>query len=133
MKSKIEDLQCVIEQHEYCQNEKAREEKLYNQLSRIKREEEEKWCIKSTKIWLESGDKNTSFFHKQATARQIKNTITMIVDSAGTQHIEQADIKGATTDHFKELLTEAREEELYDDLLQHFPTKVIDDLNKKLV
>eukprot|EP00253_Pinus_taeda_P016082 PITA_16082 len=111
------ELQCAIEQKEYYQNEKVQEEELYNQLSRIKREEEEKWRIKSRQMWLESRDKNTSLFHKQATARQIRNTITAIVDSVGTQHTEQADIKGAATDHFKELLTETKEEELYDDLL----------------
>lgn len=102
-------------------------------MSRIKREEEEKWRIKSRQMWLESGDKNTSFFHKQATARQIRNTITAIVDSVGTQHTEQADIKGVATDHFKELLTETKEEELYDDLLQHLPTKITVDLNKSLI
>lgn len=133
LKSKIADLQCAIEQKEYCQNDKVQEEELYNQLSRIKREEEEKWRIKSRQMWLEGGDKNTSFFHKQATARQIRNTITAIVDSAGTQHTEQADIKEAVTYHFKELLTETEEEELYDDLLQHLPTKVTADLNKSLI
>jgi len=60
---------------------------------------------------------NTSFFHKQATVRQIRNTITSIVDSASIQHVEQADIKGVATDHFKDLLTETKEEEPYDDLL----------------
>jgi len=64
LKSKIAKLQCTMEQKEYYQNEKAQEEELYNQLSRIKREEEEKWRIKSRQMWLESGDKNTSFFHK---------------------------------------------------------------------
>eukprot|EP00253_Pinus_taeda_P024884 PITA_24884 len=133
LKSKIAKLQCAIEQKEYYQNEKVQEEELYNQLSRIKREEEEKWRIKSRQMWLESGDKNTSFFHKQAIARQIRNTITAIVDSVGTQHTKQADIKGAATDHFKELLTETKEEELYDDLLQHLPTKITTDLNKSLI
>eukprot|EP00253_Pinus_taeda_P008183 PITA_08183 len=102
LKFKIAELQCAIEQNEYYQNEKVQEEELYNQLSRIKREEEEKWRIKSRKI-------------------------------AGTQHTEHADIKGAATDHFKELLTETKEEELYDDLLQHLPTKVTADLNKSLI
>jgi len=133
LKFQIVELQCAIEQKEYHQNEKIQEEELYNKLSRIKRREEEKWRIKSRQIWLESGEKNTSFFHKQATARQVRNTITAIVDNIGTQHVEQAGIKGATTDHFKDLLTETKEEESYDDLLQHFPSKVTDDLNKNLI
>ncbi len=61
-----------------------------------------------------------------------RSTITAIVDSAGTQHVEQTDIKGAATKHFKDLLTETKEEESYDDLLQHLHSKVTDDLNKNL-
>lgn len=106
---------------------------MYNKLRKIKRQEEEKWRIKSKQIWLESGDKNTSFFHKQATARQVRNTITAISNSARTQHVEQADIKEATTEHFKDLLTKVQEEESYDDLLQHLHSKVTDDLNKNLI
>eukprot|EP00253_Pinus_taeda_P003777 PITA_03777 len=109
----------------------------YNELEgkkkRIKREEEEKWHIKSRQTWLKSGDKNTSFFHKQATARQIKNNISAITDNAGIQHTDQKAIKGAASDHFKELLTETGEEELFDNLLQHLPTKIIADINQKLI
>eukprot|EP00253_Pinus_taeda_P015168 PITA_15168 len=105
---------------------------MYNKLRKIKRQEEEKWRTKSRQVWLESEDKNTSFFHKQATARQARNTITAILDSAGTHHVEQADIKEAATEHFKDLLTEVPEEETYDDLLQHLHPKITDDLNKKL-
>eukprot|EP00253_Pinus_taeda_P017174 PITA_17174 len=69
---------------------------------------------------------------EQATARQIKNNITVIIDNAGTQQTDQTAIKGVASDHFKELLTETGEEELFDDLLQHLPTKITVDLNKKL-
>ena len=33
-----------------------------------KEEEEEYWRYKSRSLWLLAGDKNTSFFHKQAEA-----------------------------------------------------------------
>lgn len=66
VKPKIEDLHCIIKNQGYHQVEKIQEENLYNQLCSIKREEEEKWRIKSRQTWLKSGDKNTSFFHKQA-------------------------------------------------------------------
>eukprot|EP00253_Pinus_taeda_P006959 PITA_06959 len=113
-------------------SKKLQEEELYIKLSKIKRQEEEKWHTKSRQVWLESGDKNTSFFHKQAAARQARNTITAISDSAGTIHVEQTNIKEAATEHFKDLLTEVPEEETYDDLLQHLHPKITDDLNKKL-
>eukprot|EP00253_Pinus_taeda_P017097 PITA_17097 len=86
LKLQIAELQCTIEQKEYCHNEKIQEEELYNKLSKIK--------------------------------------------SAGNQHVEQTDIKEATTKHFKDLLTEVQEEGSYDDLLQHLHPKVTDDLNK---
>jgi len=37
LKSKIVELQCTMEQKEYCQNENAEEEELYNQLRRRKK------------------------------------------------------------------------------------------------
>jgi len=132
VKAKIEEFQCAIDNQEYHQDEKIQEEDLYNQLYRIKREEEEKWRIKSRQTWLRSGDKNTSF-HKQATARQIKNNISAITDNARIQHSDQTAIKGAASDHFKELLTETGEEELFDNLLQHLPTKITADINQKLI
>lgn len=127
MKAKIEDLQRAIENQEYPQDEKIQEENLYNQLCSIKREEEEKWHIKSRQTWIKSGDKNTSFFHKQATVWKIKNNITAIIDNSGTQHTDQTTIKSVASKHFKELLTETWEEELYADLLQHLPTKITAD------
>ena len=52
-------------------------QKLWNQevdlqkvLHRACREEEEYWRQKSRSLWLLVGDKNTSFFHKQAEARK---------------------------------------------------------------
>jgi len=80
--------------------------------------------MKSRQTSLKSEDQNTSFFHKQATARQIRNNITAIIDSSGTQRSEQGTIKSATSDHFKNLLTEIGDEGNYDDLLQHLPTKI---------
>eukprot|EP00253_Pinus_taeda_P017214 PITA_17214 len=132
LKHQIAELQCTIEQKDYCHSKKFQEEELYNKLRKIKRQVEEKWRTKSRQVWLESGDKNTSFFHKQATARQVRNTITAITDNAGTHHVEQADIKEAAAEHFKDLLTEVQEEESYDDLLHHLHPKVTDDLNKIL-
>jgi len=95
-----------MENQEYTQASKSQEEDFYSQLYSIRREEEEKWRIKSRQVWLKSGDRNTSFFHKQATVRQIRSNITTIIDSVGNQHKDQASIKNAATAHFKELLSE---------------------------
>lgn len=101
VKAKIENLHHAIENQDYTQARKNQEEDFYSQLYSIRREEEEKWCIKSRQVWLKSGDRNTSFFHKQATVRQIRNNITAIVDNASNQHNDQASIKNAATSHFR--------------------------------
>jgi hypothetical protein len=44
--------------------------------------EEETWRIKSRCLWLKAGDRNSSFFHKQAQARKCFNSIAEIKEEA---------------------------------------------------
>lgn len=76
-------MQARIEEHGLTHQSKEQENALYEQLSRINREEETKWRIKSRQLWLQGGDKNTTYFHKQATARKLRNNVNTIVDSEG--------------------------------------------------
>ena len=46
-------------------------------------EREEMWRLKSRATWLESGDKNTKFFHAFAKGRKAANTIWRLVDDLG--------------------------------------------------
>jgi hypothetical protein len=46
--------------------------------------EEKEWRLKSRALWLQAGDKNTSFFHKQAKARQHINNVEEIKTKLGT-------------------------------------------------
>jgi hypothetical protein len=41
-------------------------------------EEESMWRLNSITLWLQVGDKNTAFFHRQAKAREWINQITEI-------------------------------------------------------
>lgn len=116
-KAKLEDLHSTIEGREYQQEDKDHEDKLYYQLYRINREEQQKWRIKSRQLSLKGGDKNLAFFHKQTIARKIRNNITSIVDREGNLQTSQGAIKQATSDHYRELLIETKEEEDYSDLL----------------
>lgn len=84
-KAKLENLHSTIEKRGFQQEDKYHEDKLYGQLYRINREEEQKWRIKSRQLWLKGGDKNSAFFHKQTTVWKIKNIITSIIDSEGNQ------------------------------------------------
>lgn len=120
----MEDLHSTIEERRFQQEDKDREDKLYCQLYRINREEEQKGKIKSRQLWLKGGDKNLAFFHKQTTARKIRNNITSIADGEGNLQTSQGAIKQAASDHYRELLTETKEEEDYSDLLQYLPSEI---------
>jgi hypothetical protein len=50
------------------------------------RADEERWRLKSRMTWLESGDKNTRFFHRFASARRSKKHLWDIEDDDGLLH-----------------------------------------------
>eukprot|EP00253_Pinus_taeda_P008137 PITA_08137 len=102
------------------------------QLMHIKREEEIKWRFKSRQLWLKEGDKNTAYFHKQATARKTRNNVSDINDSEGNHHNNQEDIKRAASLHFKSLLTKDQEEVDYSELLQYLPKGITQGMNESL-
>jgi exonuclease III len=86
-----------------------RETELQKKLHRALRREEEYWRVKSRSLWLQAGDKNTSFFHKQAKARQSHNTIKEI-QFQGQILTNFDDIKQAAHDFFQDLFTEENRE-----------------------
>jgi 23S rRNA maturation-related 3'-5' exoribonuclease YhaM len=47
--------------------------------------EENEWRLKSRAVWLQTGDKNTSFFHKKEKSRQNRNTVEEIKTAPGTR------------------------------------------------
>eukprot|EP00253_Pinus_taeda_P034390 PITA_34390 len=85
------------------QQNKEQEHALYTQLSHINREEETKWRLKSRQLWLQGGDKNTAYFHKQATARKLRNNVSSILDNEGNLHSTQETIRKAVSEHYRDL------------------------------
>eukprot|EP00253_Pinus_taeda_P003795 PITA_03795 len=67
--------------------------------------EEECWRLKSRCLWLKAGDRNSSFFHKQAQAKKCFNSIAEIKGDT-TNHKDFASIKRAAFLHFKNLYSE---------------------------
>eukprot|EP00253_Pinus_taeda_P016043 PITA_16043 len=91
---------------EWAKNYYKEHEKLYH----ANRADEQKWRIKSRQPWLQGGDKNSAFFHKQATIRKIINNVTSITDAKGNLQTTQD----------------------YSDFLQHLPTKISEEINENL-
>ena len=74
----LESHQLIMEDAEVSQELLQKEENLQKDFHRACRVEEEYWRQKSRSMWLQAGDKNTSYFHKQAEARKHFKTVNEI-------------------------------------------------------
>eukprot|EP00253_Pinus_taeda_P009759 PITA_09759 len=133
IKQDLEDVQQRIERQGLSQQNKEQKGKLYTQLNQILRDEEAKWRLKSRQLWLQEGDKNTAYFHNQATIRKLRNTVSTIVDNEGNRYSTQEFIKEAATRHFCKLLTEDKGVEDYSSMLQYMPKGVTQEMNSNLM
>ena len=66
-------------------------------------EREETWRLKSRATWLESGDKNTKFFHAFAKGRKAANTVWILVDDLGNTQDTFDGMASLGVEHFKKL------------------------------
>eukprot|EP00253_Pinus_taeda_P004750 PITA_04750 len=128
----LEEVQKQIEDQGLTHQLKNKEWEIQGQLIHIKRAEETKWRFKSRQLWLKEGDKNTAYFHKQATVRKTRNNVNAITDNEGNQHNNQESIKRAASLYFKSLLTENHEEADYSELLQHLSKGISQEVNDSL-
>lgn len=90
--------------------------------------EEEYWRLKSQSLWLKAGDRNYSFFHKQAQARKCFNSISEIKEENVT-HKDFENIKKATFFHFKSLYSEDMDPDHHPDLLDVVPHSISSNMN----
>ena len=104
IKNNLESIQRPIEDNGLSQENKQQENELYLQLYRVNREEETKWRLKSRQLWLQGGDKNSIFFHKQTKAKKIRNSVSSILDAEGDRQRTREAIRRAVTDHYRDLL-----------------------------
>ena len=79
-----------------------READLQRKYHKACREEEIYWRVKSRTLWLQAGDKNTTFFHKQAQARKIYNS-THEIQMQDKTIKDFSDIKEASHFFFQKL------------------------------
>lgn len=132
IKKNLEEVQQNIEVVGLSQQAKENEIRLYSHLRQTIRDEETKCRLKSRQLWLHEGDKNTSYFHKQATVRKTRNIVSTIRDSEGNNYDTQDSIKEAATIHFKNLPAEDKIEEDYSSILQYMTKEVTQETNSRL-
>ena len=80
----------------------SKESELQKSYFKSWRVEEEFWCQKSKSMWLKSGDKNTSYFHKQAESRKSYKAVNEI-NFRGSLIKDPEEIKKAAFLTFKDL------------------------------
>lgn len=93
--------------------------------------EEEYWRLKSHSLWLKVGDRNSSFFHKQAQARKCLNSISEIKVET-TTHREFRCIKNAAFTHLKNLYSEEEALGHVSSLVNEVPSLITDRKNQFL-
>jgi exonuclease III len=127
----LETHQVIMEEAEISSAILKREEELQQKLQNACRQEEEYWRQKSRSLWLKSGDRNTSYFHKQAQARRGYNSISEIKDGPQT-YGDFPSIKKVAFNHFKILFNEVEVQGRSDKLLNEIPPKITARMNQKL-
>jgi len=74
------------------------------------RKEEEYWRLKSHSLWLETGDRNTSYFHRQFKARLSRNHISEITTNDGKLCKGTDQIKAIVVSHFHHLYSKENDD-----------------------
>jgi phenylalanine-4-hydroxylase len=82
-----------------------KETELHRSLHLACKREEEYWRQKSRSLWLQVGDRNTAFFHKQAEARKhFKNVSEIQVQGQSITEFDR--VKEESHRHFKAIYSE---------------------------
>jgi hypothetical protein len=116
----------------------SQEKEVFQKYMKALKDEEMIWRLKSRSLWLQAGDKNTSFFHKQEKARQCRNRVEEIKSQSGEFITSFEEIKKATSTHFGNLYTKDGEDnqEKSEQFIEHIPALISEedniDLNKEV-
>ena len=103
---KMEEIQLKIDNQEVQIDLLQQEKSIYQSYLKSLNAEEPMWRLKSRSLWLKDGDKNTSFFHKQARARQWRNRVEEIKTPSGGKTSSFEKIKNLASSHFNKLYVE---------------------------
>ena len=127
----LESHQIEMETKKIVEEDLIKEIRLQNDLHVACRKEAEMWRQKARCHWLKDGDRNTSFFHKQAEAR--KNFKTMNEIHVHNNVIQDfGDIKVKASRHFSEIYTADPINNSENDLMELVPRIVKRKDNERL-
>jgi ribonuclease HI/exonuclease III len=129
----LEVHQLKMEQKEITPEILKEEDSLQRQWHQACRLEENYWRQKSRSLWLQEGDRNTAYFHKQAEARKHYKAVTEV--QVQDKIIADPDgIKQAAYDTFEKLYTAPKDVELDQQAypLTLIPKLINVDINSKL-
>jgi hypothetical protein len=74
---------------------------LESERNKFLKSQEDLWRLKSRAIWVQSGDKNTKFFHQFANHQRINKHLWEIKDDLGHLHKGQKSIVVEAENYFK--------------------------------
>ncbi|XP_074300329.1 uncharacterized protein LOC141631575 [Silene latifolia] len=84
---------------------------LVSEVADLCRKEEQFWRQRSRALWLKDGDRNPSFFHRQAGQRKAKNHIAKLVDDNGVTKVGDVAVSEVATGYFQGLFRRSRARE----------------------
>ena len=102
----LTDIQLGMEECEITKSQLALEQSAQINTFQSFRQEEEFLRLKSRSLWLQAGDKNTTFFHRQCRARLSRNHISEISTGEGGFIKGHEQLKQVARRHFQHLFQE---------------------------
>jgi hypothetical protein len=131
---KMEEIQLKIDNQEVQIDLLQQEQSTYQSYLKSLKDEETMWRLKSRSLWLKDGDKNTSFFHKQARARQWRNRVEEIKTPSGgtTSSFEEIKIwpRLISTSYMQRIVTWMKD--LCEQFISQIPMKISEEDNQYL-
>lgn len=131
IQSALEKQHLHLETTEITKEELDKESQLQHKFHKACLVEEELWRLKSRSLWLKVGDRNSSFFHKQAQARKCRNSISEIKKDNYTLK-DFSSIKKAASEHFEKMYSEEMEAGQNENLLDDVPNLITSRMNQAL-